>query len=94
MDNTRLVEKKYWRKPAFDSEHKTIYDIGKQNGMTCIDGNKVNKRSDYVLLHDILNLYKLTKHLKIHYSLILHGCMSIWNDRAKFKNFRILLDSG
>ena len=35
-----------------------------------------------------------TKILYIHYSPIIHGCMNNKTFRAKFKSFRILLDSG
>ena len=37
---------------------------------------------------------KRAKILDIHYSNILHGCMSTGKGRAKFKNFLILFDSG
>ena len=49
--------------------------------------------SEYNLLHDMINPPKRTKHLNIHYSPILHGCMNNGKGKVKFKNFRILLDS-
>ena len=62
--------------------------------MTCIYENRVNKLAECNLLHDVLNPPKLNKSLNIHYSHILQGCMNIRKGKAKFKNFRILLDSG
>ena len=62
--------------------------------MTCIHEDKVNKIAECNPLHDLLNPSKITKKLNSHYSLILHGCMSTQKGRAKFKNIRILLDSG
>ena len=61
--------------------------------MTRINDNEINKISEYNLLHDIINTPKRAKDLNIHYSPSLHGCMNIRKRRAKFKNFRILLDS-
>ena len=57
-------------------------------------GNKVSKLSGCNLIHDILNNNKFTKILDSNYSPILQGCMSIHKGKAKFKNFRILLNSG
>ena len=62
--------------------------------MTRIQNNEVNNIAECNLLHDIINPPKRTKKLNIHYSPILHGCMNTRKGRAKFKNFRILLDSG
>ena len=61
--------------------------------MTLIHDNEVNKIANLNLLHDKVNFPKRTKFLNIHYSIIIHGCMSKIKVRAKFKNFRILLDS-
>ena len=62
--------------------------------MNFIHDTEVNKIAGFNLLHDILNTYKRTKNINCHYSPILHGCMNTRNGRSKFKNFRILLDSG
>ena len=61
--------------------------------MTCIHGNEVNKIAEQNVLHDIINLSKRTKFLNSYYSPIMHGRMNTRKGRAKFKNFRILLDS-
>ena len=61
--------------------------------MTFIQENKVNKLSEWNLLHDILNPPKHNKILNIHYSPILQGYINICKGEAKFKNFQILLDS-
>ena len=57
-------------------------------------GNEVNKISLCNLLHDMINSSKHTKNLDSYYSPILYGCMNTQKGRAKFNNFRILLDSG
>ena len=62
--------------------------------MTRINNNEVKNISEYNLLHDIINHTKHAKILNIHYSPILHVCMNTRKGKAKFKNFRILLDSG
>ena len=62
--------------------------------MTCILEKKVNKTSEWKLKYDIINPSKHTKISNIHCSPILHQCMNTWKGKAKFKNFRILLDSG
>ena len=62
--------------------------------MTRIHDKELNKISEFNLLHDIINPPKRTKKLNCHYSPILHGCMNTRHGRAKFKNFRVLLDSG
>ena len=62
--------------------------------MTCIHGNKVNKLAEFNLLHDILNSPKRTENPNSHYYYILSGCMNTRKGREKFKNFRVLLDSG
>ena len=55
---------------------------------------KLNKMDEFNLLNDIINPSKCTKNLNIPYSNILHGYINTQKGRAKFKNFRILLDSG
>ena len=90
-DKKEIIE---WRKRAFEWKLENTYDIEIQNGMTCIHGSKVNKLAEFKLLHDIINPPKHNKTLNIHYSPILQGCMNIPKDETKFKNFRILLDSG
>ena len=62
--------------------------------MTRIQNNEVKNISECNLLHDIINPSKRTKNLNSHYSPILHGCMNTRKGKSKFKNFRILLDSG
>ena len=62
--------------------------------MTLIDNNEVNNISEFDLLYDIINPPKRAKHLNSHYNHILHGCMNTRKVKAKFKLFRILLDSG
>ena len=97
FDNMSLDEKKEnmeRHKRAFERELKNTYDIEIQNGMNFIHRNKVNKVAEFNLLHDILNPSKHTKHLNIHYSPILHGCMNTRKGREYFKRFQILLDSG
>ena len=54
-------EKTEWRKGEFESELKNTYYIESQNGMACIYGNKVNKKDECNLLHDILNPTKLSE---------------------------------
>ena len=56
--------------------------------------NKVNKISEFNLLHDILNPSKRTQNFNNHYSPILHVCMNTREGGTKFNNFRNLLDSG
>ena len=62
--------------------------------MTLIDNNEVNNIAEFNLLYDIINPPKRAKNLNSHYDPILHGCMNTRKVKAKFKNFRILLDSG
>ena len=62
--------------------------------MIYIHDNEVNNISECNLLHDIINPPKRDKNLNSHYSPILHGCMNTRKGRAKFKNFRIILNSG
>ena len=60
--------------------------------------NKVSKDSSITHVCNVLsNLLNPTKHAisKIdNYSPILHGCMNTLSGREKFRNFRILLESG
>ena len=62
--------------------------------MACMHGNKLNKLAEWNLLHDMINLLKLTKNLNSHYSPVLQGCINTQKGKQKFKKFRILLDSG
>ena len=77
----------------FESELKYIYDIKIPNGINFIHKNEVNKISEFNLLHDIINPPEHTKTFNSHHSTILSRCVNIQNGRAKFKNFRILLDN-
>ena len=62
--------------------------------MVRIHDKKVDKIAKCSLLHDIINPLKRAKILHVHYSPILHGFMNTRKVKAKFKNFRVLLDSG
>ena len=62
--------------------------------MTRIHNNEVKNIAKCNLLHDIINPPKRTKKLNIHYSPILHGCINTTKNKARFKFFRILLESG
>ena len=62
--------------------------------MTRMHNNEVNNIAECNLLHDIINLPKGIKTLKIHYSPILRGYMNTRKVKAKFKNFRVLLEIG
>ena len=62
--------------------------------MAHIRDKEVNNIDEQNLLHDIINPPKRTKNVDSHYSPILYGCMNNRKSKAKFKNFRILLDSG
>ena len=44
-------------------------------------------------LHDIINPPEHNKNLNIYDSSIIHGCMNTRKGKAKFKTFRILLES-
>ena len=61
--------------------------------MTLIHDKEVNKIAEFNLLNDIINTPKRNKRLYSHYYPILHGCMNTRRGKAKFKNFRILLES-
>ena len=52
--------------------------------MNRIHSNKVNNIYEFNLLHDILNPYKRTKNINIHYSPFLCGRMNIHEVKAKF----------
>ena len=73
---------------------KTHMIYKRPNGMNCIHENEVNILAEYNLLDDILNPSKCNPNSNIHSSPIIHVCMNTRKDRAKFKNFQILLDSG
>ena len=61
--------------------------------MTCMHEDEVNIINECNWIHYILNTYERTKLLNSHHYPILHGCINTQNDRAKFNNFNILLDS-
>ena len=92
LEETR--EKLEWRKCAFKYEQKSSYGIEKQNDMIHIHDKEVNNIAEWNLIQDIINPPKRAKILNIHYYPILHGWMNTRNGREKFKNSRILLDSG
>ena len=58
--------------------------------MNCMHDNEVNNISEWNLLHDIINPYKLTQNINSRYSTILHGCMNKQYGIATFRNVRIL----
>ena len=89
-----IIDENKLHKRAFESELKYIYDIKRPNRINDIHDNEVNKIYECNLLHDILNPSKLTKNINSHYSPILHGFMNTIKGKAKFNNFRILLNSG
>ena len=62
--------------------------------MNIIHDDKVNNISRWKLLYGILNYFKSTKNINVHYSPILHGCMDTRRGKANLKNFRTLLGSG
>ena len=62
--------------------------------MIYIHDNEVNNIAECNLLHDIINPPKCDKNIDSHYAPILNVWMNTIRGRAKFKNFRILLDSG
>ena len=64
------------------------------NSMSRTNNNKANNKAECNLLHDMLNPSKRTKNINSHYSVILNGCMNTCKGKEKFKNVRILLDSG
>ena len=55
--------------------------------MMCIHYKEVIKKSDFNLLHDIINPPKRANHLNSHYSPIIHGYMNTIKRRAKLKSF-------
>ena len=57
------------------------------NSMNRIHDKKLNNIDECKLLHVILNSYKRTKYINIHYSPILHGCMNMRGGKAKFNIF-------
>ena len=62
--------------------------------MTRIHNNEVKNIAECNLLYNIINPPKRAKTLNIHYSPIIHVFMNTRRGKAKFKNCRILLDSG
>ena len=62
--------------------------------MNCMHENEVNKIPECNLLHDIINTSKHTKNLRSHYYPVLHGWTKTQKSIEKYKNFRILFDSG
>ena len=78
-------ENKYkteWCKHEFENGLKNKNEIEIQNGMTCINENKVNKLAQCNLLHDMVSTSKLTKSLNSHYSHILQGYMNTQKNKA------------
>ena len=62
--------------------------------MIYIHDKEVKDIAERSLLHDIINPTKRAKNINIHYYTILHLCMNTRKGRARFKNFRIFVDSG
>ena len=71
----------------FEIEIEDKYETEIQNGMTCIDKNKVNKWSRWNLLHDTLNTPKRTKKLNRYYFNILQICMNTQKGKGNYKTF-------
>ena len=61
--------------------------------MIYIHDNEVNHIDECNLLHDIINPPKRAKNMNRDYSPILLECMNTRKGRARFQNFRIILDS-
>ena len=85
---------KEWRKRAFESKPKIVYDMKILNEINNIHDNEVNNIAEFNLPRDTFSTYKRTKILNINYSPILRGFVNTCRGKAKFNNFRILLDSG
>ena len=62
--------------------------------MTRIHDNEVNNIAECNLLHDIINPPKRAKHFNRYYLPILYRFMNTRKGKAKFKIFRIILESG
>ena len=62
--------------------------------MTRINNNELKNIAECNLLHDMINPPKRAKNLNIHYSPIINGCMNTRKGKTRFKNFRIIFDSG
>ena len=60
--------------------------------MNSIHDDKVNHTYESHSLHDILNPSRRTKDMNSHYSPVIHGFVNTHKGRARFNNFRILLD--
>ena len=75
-------------------EYENSYVIESLDKLIHIHDNEVKNISGYNLLYDIINPPKRAKNMDSHYSHILHGCMNTRKGKAKFKNSRIILDSG
>ena len=67
--------------------------IENRNEMIYMYDNEVRNIAEWNLLHDIINPPKRARNINSHYSPIIHVCMNTRKGRAKFQNFRILLDS-
>ena len=78
---------------SFNTNRK-IHKGLKKNGITRMHNNEVKNTSEFNLLHTIINHPKRTKNLNSHYYPILHGCINTRKGKTKFKNFRILFNSG
>ena len=68
---------------------KIYKKINRPNDMNCIHDNKVNKKAECNLLHDIPNSSKHTKYINNYYSNILHGFMNTQKGSANFTDFII-----
>ena len=68
--------------------------IENRNKILYIHNNEVKIISEFNLLHYIINPPRLAKNINSHYSPIIDGWMNTRKSRAKFKNLRIILDSG
>ena len=78
----------------FEIKLGNIYDTNSLNNMYHIHNTKSNNRTVCNLIHGIINNYKRTKNKNSNYYPILHVCVNTQRRKAKFKDFRILLDIG
>ena len=63
------------------------------NSINCIHDNEVNNIAELNLLNYIIDRSKLTKNINSHYSPVRYGYINTRRGKAKFDNFRTLLDT-
>ena len=92
-ESLRHKRKIDWRKSEFKYTLKNTYGIENRNYMMPMHNDKVNKISEFNLLHDIINPPKHNRNLHRHYYPIGYGCIHTREGREKLKNSRVILDS-